>query len=381
MDYVNGRYAHLAQCYAGYKKTGISLIECVDNQLMPTFAADDLGIYILIPKLAVFLSSSIETAITIFFNGIAIGSFLVGFIGFCFLYTSQLARLVSFFCMVSVVIFSLWKVGDVYLLYSSCAFALVPWTLYFVRNKSYISFCIFNLFAGYFIGVAHNLRAYSSLPALIFMIFFLAVTKIEMGKKVLISFGLLFGLSASMFYFSSVYNEYVRYSQKNLAEYTIAKKSHVFWHAAYCGFGFLSFANKDNIEWSDRCGEAKVLSIDPEVTIDKTDRYEAILKQEVLKIVQEQPLFFLFTVWAKIGILLLYFILFAHFGIIAALMYPNPWYINVAFFVALLMSALFPLLTIPVYAYSLGFIAFSALFAVVSINNALSKKVFKDEFV
>ncbi len=371
MDYANGRYAHLVNCLAGYKKTGVSLIEYTGNKLVPTFAADDLGIYILIPKLASVLNSTIETAMSVFFNGIAIGSFLIGFVGFCFLYKSWLARLVSFVCLLMVVIFSLLKVGDVYLLYSSCAFALVPWTLYFANNKSYFLFCIFNMFAGYYIGTAHYIRAYSSVPTLVFMLFLLAIVRIEMGKKVLITLSLLFGLSAAMFYFSSVYNEYVQYSQKNLPECTIAKKGHVFWHAAYCGLGFLRFANKDDIEWSDSCGEARALSINPQATIDKTDLYESILKKEVFKIIKEQPLFVLFTFWAKLGILLFYFFIFAHLGILAACIYHLPWYMYAAFFCALAMSALFPLLTVPVYSYSLGFIAFAALFAVVSINNFL----------
>lgn len=372
MNYANGRYAHLAHCLAGYKKTGVSLIEYTGTALVPTFAADDLGIYILIPKLAALLNCSIETAMTLFFNGIAIGSFLIGFTGFCFLYKSWLARFVSFFCMFSVVIFSLMKVGDVYVVYSSCAFALVPWSLYFVKNKSYLSFCIFNLFAGYYIGTAHYIRTYSSLPTLGFILFLLIVAQLEMGKKVLIALSLFFGLFASMYYFSSVYNEYVQYAQKNLPACTVASKNHVFWHAAYCGLGFLRFANKDNIEWNDSCGEAKALSIDPQATIDKTDLYESVLKKEVLKIIKEQPLFFLFTVWAKIGILLFYFLVFANVGILAALLFPSPWYINGAFSCALFLSALFPLLTVPVYSYSLGFMAFSTLFALVSINNAFS---------
>lgn len=373
MNYASGRYSHLVHCLAGYKKTGVSLIEYTGNQLIPTFASDDLGIYIIIPKLALLLNSSIDIAMNVFFNSIAWGSFLIGFLGFCFLYTSFFARFVSFLCLFMVTVFALMKVGDVYLVYSSCAFALVPWTLYFIHSNAWVSFCVFNMFAGYYIGTAHYIRTYASLPTLIFMLFLLMVAKIEMGKKVLIILSLFFGLSTSLYYFSSVYNTYVAYAQKNLPECAIANKSHVFWHAAYCGLGFLKFANKDNIAWDDSCGEVKVLSIDSQVTSYQTDRYESVLKKEIVKIIKEQPLFILFTIWSKIGVLLFYFLIFAHLGIIAAFIYPMAWYIYAAFFIALSTSALFPILTIPIYAYSLGFIAFSTLFAIVSVNNTYQK--------
>ena len=144
MNFTAGRYAHLVNCLAGYKKTGVSLIECNGSALMPSFAADDLGIYILIPKLAHVLHCSIDTAISIFFNGILFGSFLAGLAAFFLLYRSWLSRIISFFCLSSLVLFSFFKVGDVYVLYVSSALALIPWTLYFLTTNNFIAFSFFN---------------------------------------------------------------------------------------------------------------------------------------------------------------------------------------------------------------------------------------------
>lgn len=371
MNITAGRYAHLVNCLAGYKKTGISLIECNGSALVPSFAADDLGIYILIPKLANLLHCSIDTAISIFFNGILFGSLLAGFIAFWLLYQSWISRAISFLCLSFLVLFAFFKVGDVYLLYVSCAVALIPWTLYFLKANTFIAFSLFNFFAGIYIGFAHYCRSCSSLATLLCMLILIACSNIVLTRKAFLLINMLFGLTASAFYFTSEYRNYVLYTQKNFPECAVAQNGHVFWHTVFCGFGFLQFNNKENIQWNDACGEQRALAVNPEATSDKTERYEAVLKNEVIKIIKEQPLFVLFTVWAKIGVLLLYFIVFAHLGILAALLYPLPWSTNLAFFVALSCSALFPIIAIPVYTYSLGFMTFASLWAVVSISNAL----------
>ena len=371
MNFTAGRYAHLVNCLAGYKKTGVSLIECNGSALMPSFAADDLGIYILIPKLAHVLHCSIDTAISIFFNGILFGSFLAGLAAFFLLYRSWLSRIISFFCLSSLVLFSFFKVGDVYVLYVSSALALIPWTLYFLTTNNFIAFSFFNFFAGIYIGFAHYCRSFSSLATLLCILVLIACSRIVLARKIFLLISMLFGLSASMFYVTSEYNRYVLYVKNNFPEYSVSQNGHVFWHTVFCGFGFLNFNNKDNIQWNDTCGEQRALSIDSEATIDKTERYEAVLKNEVITILKKQPLFFIFTVWAKIGVLLLYFLLFAHVGILAAFLFPSPWYINLAFFVALACSALFPIVAIPTYTYSLGFMVFTVLWSVISINNAL----------
>ena len=79
------------------------------------------------------------------------------------------------------------------------------------------------------------------------------------------------------------------------------------------------------------------------------------------------------TFFAKIGILLMYLVIFANVGLVAAFFYPKPWQIECAFWGALATSSLFSILVLPTIEYSLGFIAFATLYGIVSINYYLYK--------
>jgi hypothetical protein len=86
---------------------------------------------------------------------------------------------------------------------------------------------------------------------------------------------------------------------------------------------------------------------------------------------RKDPVFVVGTLLAKFGAVLVYFLFAANFGLLAAIRYPKPWSVEVAFGVAIAFNALFGLLAVPRLAYLEGFIAFAMLYGVISLDTAL----------
>ncbi len=149
------------------------------------------------------------------------------------------------------------------------------------------------------------------------------------------------------------------------------------WHSIYIGFGFLKY-DKLNIDYNDQCAMDKVESVDPNILF-ASKKYCEILRQEVFKILMNYPFFAIRTVFAKIGVILFYILLFANIGLITTLYYPKPASFHWSFITAIFFNALFGVLTLPTIYYSLGVIAVSFLYGIININYAYEQKWYKKE--
>ena len=93
----NGRYQDLQHVIEGYKQTSVPLVMHNGQHVMPyaTTGGDDIGIYLLIPKLAKFFNLSADQAISLFFYGIIFSSLALGLLGFFLLYKTVWERFVA----------------------------------------------------------------------------------------------------------------------------------------------------------------------------------------------------------------------------------------------------------------------------------------------
>ena len=128
------------------------------------------------------------------------------------------------------------------------------------------------------------------------------------------------------------------------------------------------------IVYKDSVAEDKVRSISPN-TVKRSPEYEQILKYEVLYILRYKRDFFIYTVFAKIGVMLFFLLKSANLGLIAAYFYPKNRSLDFAFVSALLFSSLFGILVMPLVHYVLGFIAFALFYGLVSVNEAIERDV------
>jgi len=375
MKLMPSRLSHLLSSFAGYQKTGIPLIDFEHGQLFPSQNADDLGIYVIIPKIAHYFNLSIETAISVFFYSVLILPALISIIGFFKLYSSTAKRIVALIGVIALTLFARY-VGDVYIAYFASAVIVVPWTLYFSQKRKFsayyaISFLLFGIALSFF----HYVRAYSGIASLLFIgTITLFNFSLKLRQKSFLLISLLVGLSIPTVYFSHAYNQHKRYAEKQFPQYPIGLKNHVLWHSAYIGFAFLNIKNPDPdyLKYGDKYAVEKVRSIKPDV-INNSQEYERILQNEVFRLIKEHPIFVLYTLFAKIGVLLLYLLIFCNVGLPAAFFYPKPWQQELAFWLALAFNSIFPLLVVPVSEYTLGFAAFATLYGISSINYAYQK--------
>lgn len=372
MYLMQARLENLRLMFSGLQKTGIPLIAYNGQNLLPAWTQDDIGIYVLIPKLAMLLNCSLETAINTFFLSLVIIPGIIGIFGFLHLYTNWLQRSIAciavLFCMRQT-----YFIGDVYIAYYAGICALVPWALYFAKKGLYNKpLLIFSFFSGFFIKLLSFIRAYSGLGVLLFIttLFF---GKNIFSKKQLTTLFLLFlvGSTIPELYFSHAYKQSVAYAQNNLRIENIDQNMHVFWHPIYLGFGLLKWQNTDNIRYDDTFGFEKARQIKSDVTIYSPE-YETILKNEVINLIKNHWHFFLFTLFAKIGILFFYLLKYTNIGLLVALFYRKPWFLELPFWISTSFYALFPLIGMPTHIeYVLGFITFATFYAVISINYGL----------
>jgi hypothetical protein len=367
------RLIHLQNTFLGYIKTGIPLIEWNGSQLIPTFSADDIGIYIIIPKLAHLLQISIETAISLFFYSLLLIPACIGMIGFLKYYKALPQKVIA--CIIILLLCrKAYSVGDVYLTYYACTVAVIPWALYFAQRQKTDFIFYFHMFMiGLYAGFLQFIRAYSSLGIILFsaLLYALHMPSCSTWKSRSLLLVML-GLSIPYAYFSYQYNCSVHYMNNNTNIAHIGDNKHVFWHNIYLGFGLLKPGNSDNITYDDAYAFNKAQQVNNNLVLHDTKEYEAVIKQEVLNLLQHNIRFVLFTIFAKIGIMLLYLLQYANIGLIAAYLYRKSWKIELPFFICALYYMLFPILTMPtVTEYVLGFISCATLYGLVSINHVL----------
>ena len=118
------------------------------------------------------------------------------------------------------------------------------------------------------------------------------------------------------------------------------------------------------------------LSVNPDVQLFSLE-YETILKNEYFKFVKAYPLFFIKTLFAKFGVCFMYLLMFANFGLLLAIYYPQGYLYNFLFASGIGFNMLFGLLATPEYQYFMGLFAFATLYGVYSIDYAVDQGLFQ----
>lgn len=374
-----GRYDALKEVLAGYQQTGIPLIAYDGTQLLPFTSPDDPGLYYLIPHIAYWCHMSLDTALAYTYGSFVWGAVVLGTLGFFLLFRSWITRILSLITLTGIALWPLKKAAMYYHVYACAPMATIPLFLYFTRKKhSSRLFYIFLFLSGVFLGFCHYFRSHAATaPFILMSIILLGSTTSAWKKKVLLYTTLCAGLFVPYVSIAMLNTQHHRYVEKQFPGHVFQKTRHPFWHSVYCGLGILHpllYDFEPKLYWDDSCWFNKA-----KMHVNCSQSYqspeiEACLKDAVIEICTTQPQFVLYTLAAKAGIIFLFFLIFAHIGIIAAILYPKGWLIEGAFFCALGFASLYGFLTLPtVIAYMLGFITLSTLYGLISIGYALEQ--------
>ena len=365
---MSGRYDWIVASFLGYKKTAISLVSFVDGALESFSSRDDLGIYYFVPKLAVFFNISIDRAINVFFYGIIALSLFISFVAFFVYYKRFYSRIFAAICLsfLSVVLVS---VQDFFIFYALVLIVAVPVFLYlFSKKRSLVSILFFIFALGILAGYSNFCRSYSGVSALIFVVIRLIMYKyLNKKRKVLVILVLYASFFIPKLHTDFIFTEREKFLVKN--DITFVKdsyESHPFWHTVICGLGYLS--NPYGFKWNDTTADLMAKEIDPHVNIGISEEYEAACRKCFLK---ANWWFVLETIFAKLGIFLLYMFMFLNIGFLYMFFYRKPHKVKIfshlSFLGPLAFSSIFGLLAMPTFAYSLGFITVLMLWLLVCV--------------
>jgi MFS family permease len=360
----------LEYAYAGLLKLGIPLA-CFDgSKEVPFGVCDDIGIYVLLPKLARLLNIPISGAVDLFFYGLIFSSFAVCLFGLHLLYRSVPCFFIALFNL-SLVLYFLVRIGDVYTAYCAAILGLIPLSIYLLKEHPFSEYLYgYWVMVGAFAMGLHYIRAYSSLAAIGFIgSLILLHVGLSKKQKVAFIFMILLGATFVYAYFNGIDRQYNAYRIQTFGE-NDSEYKHPLWHTIYLGFGFLKYLNSDEIEFDDSFGPKHAQKIDATCQY-ATSKYEKILKYEVWHLITHKPFFVIATLFAKLGLLAFYLMLFANFGLLCFLFFPLSFRMYCAYFVGFSATMIFPIIALPTLSYSMGFICLASLFGIMHCNQAV----------
>lgn len=366
------RYHGLQQAVAGLRDTGVPLIAFDGKLMKPAGFGDDIGAFYFVPIIANACHLSVSQAIDLFFWGVILASAISGMIGSVFLFRTWTTRLLAWTALLLLATVSL-LLGDIYSLTAAVPMAIVPLLLYFVKaRKTGIAFAAFVGVSGVIVSSSTYVRSDAGLPTLAFLVISVLLLVQAPGRgKVALLVCLALGVLVPRFWFAQLVKQREAYLRAHNPRYAGFRPRHPTWDSVYIGFGFLT--NPYVPAYKDEIAIQRVASVSP--TADYcSPEYERILRDTVLDLVRKHPVFVLGTIATKVGLMLVYLLVCCNVGLVAAFRYPIPRGLLAAFGCALVLSSLPGVLVIPYPRYILGFLGFSVLYGVVSLNHALERR-------
>lgn len=365
------RYEELGRAVEGYARTGVALIADGPRGLAPAGVSDDIGIYFFIPKVVHSLQVPLDRGIELFFTGSIVLSLLVGVIGGLLAFKTWPGRCAALLGALLIGLLC-YKTGDVYLVPGVLALAVVPWLLYALNGRLKAGpTVIIGVLTGVAVGTGHYLRAHAGTAVVLFLVTLVLLYRRSPGRtRLALAAAFVVGLLLPVAGFARLVSQRDAYL---IAHGVVpnADSHHAFWHSVYIGFGFLT--NNHGIRYDDWVAIDLAKRRSPQVIIWSRG-YEKIIKDEVFKLVREDPRLIGQTVFAKLGVLGFYLALFGGVGIALAVRRVNPFPSDLAFAVAIAFSALPGILVMPMASYLTGFIALCLLYGVVGVEHAATRR-------
>jgi len=368
------RYLYLIEMEAGLEKTHVLGVE-LDNGRFTT-TGDDLGLYCIVPWLALKLRLSVANAYDLFITLLIAASLISGVLGSVKLTSSTWSRLVAITAQALVATLAA-RTGDVYVMMAALPIALASWILLALRRESLPAFIAVGAIVGWIAALANVVRGHSGTALIVFTFFAWALsTKVRPAMR-------LVGLGAAFLCFALGWAAFQNLVAKRNAflethavnESLLGRHGHPFWHSVYIGFGYVK--NDVVPEYRDEVGVAKVCSMDPAAGFG-SPQSESDLRTATLQLVRARPGLVLHNLLAKLLVVLVYLLAFGNIGWLVLFRRPMVLAIDLAFFAAMAFDSLFGLLVIPRAAYLFGMLTYAALFGAISFMLAAASGGFRN---
>ena len=364
MPVMDGRRTTLQSVSEAWNACHLPLVNLTTGHWGAAGYTDDVGLYYFVPLLSRWVGIAIDPAINLFLWALIFLGASVAAVFFFKMYPGRLARWVVGAGLTCLAL-QAWRAGDVYVTLMALTSIFAPYFLWTHRRAESESiwdpwmFALLGLLAGY----GNLIRSQSGNGVLILMFVGLAVhPRFKPSRKTLLLGLTLVALAVPSLHFKHLERQRDAFLVSQDPTYQPKTVRHPFWHNVYIGFGYLQ-PNPYGITYSDTVASDKVKSVDPQIGF-VTKEYEAVLKDETLKLVRHDPWFTLKTLAAKSAKLFLYLLVYANLGWLYVWKRKLSWRIWLPLLLAAGFFTLPGLLVMPGKAYVLGMISLAALFGI-----------------
>jgi hypothetical protein len=358
---MTSRYVEILQAARGKHCTGTATVAFDGHNFVQTGMSDDPGLEELIPSISSLTGMSlVDTFDLTTFAIIAMG-ILVGYAGFWRVYPNRRARWIGAAVFICLGLAEA-EIADVYFYQTSPLIAGIPWVLYFAVSRKSFGFYLSATLLAFSCSWCSMVRIGTSLICMAFLVTLL-IGRCSI-KKMFVP--LLLIILACI---PSVLVERRLITRRDavlasLGESPITVNRHPIWHSIYIGLGFIP--NSQVPEYRDSVGIDKVRSIDASAPYTSA-KYELILRREVLNIAKHSPMLLVENLAAKAGIVIL---------LAVVLLFPvrrvlfaetEALWLDSAFTLAIVVSAMNAILVMPKPAYLLTFLCLTFLYSSVKL--------------
>ena len=363
----------------GYLKTDKFLISFNDvcnggsEILIPSGISDHLGSFLYIPYFAYKFNIDIDLSKNVFFIGYGIICLFLSLFFFNKIKFNVISKIYGYLSIAALFLLNIF-ISDTYSFYGLTSLGLIPMCYFYFKNnliskKNYL--ISFSLFSGLLIAFSETVRGQSgSFLILCILIYYFMSERRQTNLK----FILLFILIVPLFFSKAIINKFAEerntFFNENSELLVELKKrdipvKHVraMWHNAYYNLGFLSYAKKDFPKNTDTFSLKKAKQINPNI-IPFTKEYEKLLMQEYFKFIKQYPLYFIKISFAKLGVILMYLIIFINFGLYFLFKNKLNKIIFFFFFPGIILNSLLGIAAEPDYSYLLGMFTFASMMSV-----------------
>lgn len=373
MHLMETRLEGLQNTLIGFERTGTPLVAFSEARgyYLAGFA-DDIGLYYLVPLICRYLQVPLSTAVEGFLWTVLGMAFMLGTLGCMFLFRRAVSRVIAGAALAVLALLAS-RIGDVYLLQAAAVMGLVPGLLALVRSaraSAYLTGLALPL--GLLIGAVNLFRSHAGDVVAVFLVLLvLGQIRWSRVRRGLVVALCLLGMALPGHYLSHLQDTTEAYLHSIDAAYEPSNRAHPFWHSVYLGLGFI--VNDLGITYKDEVAFAKVRELAPETKYN-SPQYEAVLRQQIWQIVRSYKLYALMLMAAKTGVIAMYLLVSANFGLWAAWRYPKTRDVEWAFAGSLAFAALPGLLVIPYLTYCIGFVVLATIYGVVSLGEVVERR-------
>ena len=363
----------------GYLKTDKFLVAYNDvcnggkDILIPSGISDHLGSFLYIPVISYKFNLDIELTKNIFFIGYGLICLFLSLFFFNKIKFNPLVKLYGNLSILSLFFLNIF-IGDTYSFYGLTSLGLIPVCYLFFKNKLIIQkfyLISFSFFSGLLIAFSETVRGQSGLFIILCILTYYFMSE---RKQISLKFISLFILIIPLIFSKTIINNFTEkrnlFFNENSELLNELKKrdipiKHVraMWHNAYYNLGFLSYEKKDFPKNTDTFSLKKAKQINPDI-IPFTKEYEKLLMQEYFKFIKQYPLYFIKISFAKLGVILMYLIIFINFGLYFLFKNKLNKIILFFFFPGIILNSLLGVAAEPDYSYLLGMFTFSSMMSV-----------------